>query len=157
VLRAGRITPQTVQKYINKWIPAAYDLFGVDHSSSAHWFYVWGLKGRYDEHQNADPANKEQLNEHSRYLYRLECEQLIAQMNKLIADPEQKLMVPDLKFNRRIGEYANQPFSVTGERLSPEEYKRHGQQVLPTEEDVAELSRIFQEGDWVELKNPSLQ
>lgn len=154
VLRAGKIPPRIVQKYINKWISAAYDLFGVDHSSSAHWFYVWGLKGRYDEHQNANPADKEQLNEHSRQLYRLECEQLVAQMNKLIPDPDQKLYVPDLKFNRCIGGYANQPFSVTGERLSPEEYKRQRERVLPTAEDIAELSRIFQGGDWVELKSP---
>lgn len=157
VLRAGRIPPRIVQKYINKWIPAAYDLFGVDHSSSAHWFYVWGLKGRYDEHQNLNAADKDQLNEHSRSLYRLECEQLVAQMNKLIPDPEQKLYVPDIKFNRRIGDYANQLYSVTGERLSPEECERHRKEILPSEEDIAELNRIFAEGGWVAEKSAILQ
>ncbi|HKO05441.1 MAG TPA: Phenylacetic acid catabolic protein, partial [Candidatus Acidoferrales bacterium] len=46
VVRAGVVPLAMVQKYINKWIPVSYDLFGVDQSSSAHWFYVWGLKGR---------------------------------------------------------------------------------------------------------------
>jgi len=152
VLRAGKVPPGIVQKYLNKWIPAAYDLFGVDHSNSAHWFYVWGLKGRYDEHQKTNPADKDRLNEHSRNLYREECEQLVAQLNKLIADPGQKLYVPNLKFNRRIGDYAHQSYSVTGERLSAEAYEKYSKEVLPSEEDTAVLARIFEEGDWVAPK-----
>ena len=30
------------------------DLFGVDASSSAHWAYVWGIKGRWDERKKLD-------------------------------------------------------------------------------------------------------
>ena len=157
VLKAGKIPPTIVQKYLNKWIPAAFDLFGVDHSSSAHWFYVWGLKGRYDEHANPGPAEKEQLNEHSRSLYRQECEQLVAQLNKLIPDGQPKLFVPDLKFNRHIGDYAHQPYSVTSERLSPEDYQKHCQEVLPAEKEFAQLAAIFAEDGWVETKKASLQ
>ncbi|MBI4466951.1 MAG: phenylacetate-CoA oxygenase subunit PaaI [Acidobacteria bacterium] len=157
LLQAGRIPPAIVQKYINKWIPAAYDLFGVDHSTSAHWFYVWGLKGRYDEHQASAAADKERLNEHSRELYRQECERLIGQLNRLIPDEQPKLYVPDLKFNRRIGDYAHQPYSVTGERLAAEDYEKHRQQVLPSEGDLATLKAIFAEGDWVESKKATTQ
>jgi len=157
VIQAGRIPVPILQKYINKWVPAAYDLFGVDHSSSAHWFYVWGLKGRYDEHANPSPADKDQLNEHSRLLYRQELASLIAQLNKLIPAGEPKLYVPDLKFNRRIGDYAHQPYSVTGERLSPEDYEEHRQSVLPGEEELSVLAGIFQEGDWVEEKKSTTQ
>jgi len=46
---AGVIPGWLIQKYLNKWISSSYDLFGTDHSSSAHWAYVWGIKGRYDE------------------------------------------------------------------------------------------------------------
>ena len=152
VLRAGKIPPAVIQKYLNKWIPPAYDLFGVDHSSSAHWFYVWGLKGRFDEHSSAGAADKEQLNEHSRGLYQQECRQLVAQLNKLIPKGQPGLFVPDLKFNRKIGDHANQPFSVTGERLSPEDYERHCQAVLPGAEDIALLASVFEEGGWVEEK-----
>lgn len=152
VMQAGKVPLPIIQKYINKWIPAAYDLFGVDHSSSAHWFYVWGLKGRFDEHTASGEVDKDSLNEHSRQLYRQECELLVRQLNKLIPDDQPKLFVPDLKFNRDIGTYANQPYSVTGERLSPEEYEKHKQEVLPSEDDVAQLQAIVREGGWVAPK-----
>jgi len=152
VIKAGQVPTAILQKYVNKWVPAAYDLFGVDHSSSAHWFYVWGLKGRFDEHANPNPADKEQLNEHSRNLYRQEVEQLLAQLNKLIPDDQPKLFAPDLKFNRRIGDHRNQLYSVSGELLSEEKYKQHLEEVLPGEDDVALLAQIFEEGKWVEEK-----
>ena len=152
IIRAGRIPLDIIQKYINKWVPTAYDLFGVDHSSSAHWFYVWGLKGRFDEHQNLGSADREHLNEHNRYLYHLECASLIEQMNKLISDDQPKLYVPDLKFNRKIGEFADQPYSVTGELLTMEQYERHLQQVLPGPADGQHLDAIFKEGGWIAPK-----
>jgi len=157
VLKAGKIPVGIVQKYINKWIPAAYDLFGVDHSTSAHWFYVWGLKGRFDEHAAAAAADKEHLNEHSRNLYREECGQLLAQLNKLIPDGESKLYVPDLKFNRRIGDFAGQPYSVTGEQLTPADYQKHRAAVLPSDADLAILNSLFKEGGWVEEKKATTQ
>ena len=157
VLKAGKIPGPVIQKYLNKWIPAAYDLFGVDHSSSAHWFYVWGLKGRYDEHQASAAASKDQLNEHSRNLYRQECQQLVDQLNRLIPSDQPKLSVPNLKFNRRIGDYAHQPYSVTGELLSPEACEKHRQAVLPSDQDRALLAAIFEEGGWVEEKKASTQ
>ncbi len=157
VLKAGKVPVAVVQKYINKWIPAAYDLFGVDHSNSAHWFYVWGLKGRFDEHAAAAAADKEHLNEHSRRLYREECEQLLAQLNKLIPDGEPKLYVPDLKFNRRIGDFAGQTYSVTGEKLSAADYEKHRATMLPSEADRAILNSLFKEGGWVETKKATTQ
>ncbi|MGH7830392.1 MAG: Phenylacetic acid catabolic protein, partial [Candidatus Binatia bacterium] len=45
IVRAGKIPIPIVQKYFNKWLSTAVDLFGTDHSSSAQWAYVWGLKG----------------------------------------------------------------------------------------------------------------
>ena len=51
IVEAGVIPAWLIQKYLNKWISSSYDLFGTDHSSSAHWAYVWGVKGRYDEPQ----------------------------------------------------------------------------------------------------------
>ena len=61
-----------MQKYLNKWISSAYDLFGTDHSSSAHWAYTWGLKGRYDELKNQTTPDLENLNDYNRNLYRNE-------------------------------------------------------------------------------------
>ena len=60
--RPGRVPLETLQRYFNKWVPACYDLFGTDHSTSAQWGYTWGIKGRYDEHRD-QPADMERLNE----------------------------------------------------------------------------------------------
>ncbi|MCL6480992.1 MAG: phenylacetate-CoA oxygenase subunit PaaI [Firmicutes bacterium] len=153
VIKAGVVPIPIVQKYINKWVPVSYDLFGVDNSSSAHWFYVWGLKGRFDEPKAQQEADLGHLNEHNRYLYHLECKQLIEQLNKNIPAGQPKLYVPDLKFHRRIGEFAGQPYSVTGELLDPVEYEQHLQEVLPTPEDVRLVNDIqANEPQWIAPK-----
>src|SRR5205085_2922932 len=36
IVQAGVIPGWLIQKYLNKWISSSYDLFGTDHSSSAH-------------------------------------------------------------------------------------------------------------------------
>src|SRR5881396_4040999 len=72
VVKAGRVPISIVQKYFNKWLPTSYDLFGTDHSSSAHWAYVWGLKGRYDERQSEQQADLDDLNDYNRHLYQKE-------------------------------------------------------------------------------------
>src|SRR5262249_37502525 len=102
IVRGGRVGTALLQKYFNKWIPTAYDLFGVDHSSSAPWFYVWGLKGRFDEHRWSEPADKSALNEHSRGLYVEEVRTLVEQLNRLVPEGQPKLSAPNVKFNRSI-------------------------------------------------------
>jgi hypothetical protein len=37
IVEAGVVPGWLIQKYLNKWISSSYDLFGTDHSSSAHW------------------------------------------------------------------------------------------------------------------------
>jgi benzoyl-CoA 2,3-dioxygenase component B len=142
IVKACVIPTQIIQKYINKWLPVSLDLFGVDRSSSAHWFYVWGLKGRYDEPTAKTAANLEHMNEHSRELYRQECVKLVEMINKNVPSGHQQLYVPDVKFNRFIGEYAKKPYSVTGELLSESAYSEHLKEMLPQPEDVETVSEI---------------
>jgi benzoyl-CoA 2,3-dioxygenase component B len=152
-VKAGVVPLGVIQKYINKWIPVSYDLFGVDHSSSAHWFYVWGLKGRYDEAQTQQEADLAHMNEHNRRLYYEECLKLIEQINKYVPSGQPKLYVPDLKFNRHIGEFADQPYGVTGELLSPAAYEEHRKQVLPQPADLKLITDIqANEPKWVSPK-----
>ena len=54
IIKAGVIPLDMLQRYINKWVSTAHDLFGVDESSSAHWAYVWGIKGRWDERKKLE-------------------------------------------------------------------------------------------------------
>lgn len=155
IVQAGVMPLGVVQKFINKWIPVSLDLFGVDHSSSAHWFYVWGLKGRFDEPQAQEEANLERMNEHSRELYHQECKKLVEQINKSVPTGQTKLYVPDMRYNRHIGEFADQPYSVNGELLSPREYEEHSRETLPQAEDIALVTDIqANEPKWIAPKGP---
>src|SRR5574337_806476 len=83
VLKAGKIPARISQRYFNKWIPTAFDLFGKDGSATSQWAYEWGLKGRYDEDQNTTVPDREQLNAYNRGLYRQECAGLVEKLNRL--------------------------------------------------------------------------
>jgi len=149
IVRAGKIPIPIIQKYFNKWLATAYDLFGTDHSSSAHWAYVWGLKGRYDEHEAKESADKEKLNDLARTHFFSEARQLVDNLSKFIPNDQPKLVIPDLKFHRSIGEHAGRTYSVDGRLLSPDEYQKHLSAVLPGPEDERILNEIFKQKDWV--------
>jgi benzoyl-CoA 2,3-epoxidase subunit B len=158
ILRKGIVPVPIVQRYVNKWVPTAYDLFGTDHSSSAQWLYVWGLKGRYDEGRQNEPADKEHLNENSRGQFHQEVATLVDQLNRYVPEGQPKLIAPDLKFHRAIGDFKGETFSVTGEKLSEEEYSRHVREALPTPEDEAVLADIFGSGEvWIEPRETKPQ
>lgn len=149
VLKAGKIPVRIIQKYINKWFSVALDLFGVDNSSSAYWFYVWGLKGRYDERSASAPADKDRLNELSREHYLHEVRGLIEALNRLIPENGARLTLPDPRFNRSIGEHAGKPYSTAGELMPPDAYAAHLAEALPDDKDKAELAGFLKQSDWV--------
>ncbi len=153
IVKAERIPIPIIQRYFNKWLPRAYDLFGNDRSSSAHWCYVWGLKGRYNERAAGADADQERLNEHSRQLFHEEVQKLTDLLNKSVPDGQPKLRVPDLKFNRQIGQYAGQHSTLEGEPLTAEEWERYWPPVMPCEDDERALQDLFKEKDWILPKN----
>jgi hypothetical protein len=58
-----------------------------------------------------------------------------------------------MKFNRHIGEFADQTYSVTGELLSPEKYAEHVKETLPQPEDIKLVNDIQDnEPKWVAPK-----
>jgi benzoyl-CoA 2,3-dioxygenase component B len=153
IVRRGVIPLEIIQRYINKWLPTAYDLFGTDHSSSAQWLYVWGVKGRFEEAKQTEPADKEHLNEQSREQYHREALSLVEQLNRLRPESSEALYAPDLRFHRSIGDFKDSTYSVTGELLSPEAYALHLADVLPRTEDKTLLADIFQSREiWIEPK-----
>jgi len=149
IAKAGRVRPELLQKYINKWVSTAYDLFGKDSSSSAEWFYVWGLKGRYDEAKQPENPDKAHLNELSREMYRQEVEKLLQSVSKHMPAGSTALTAPDLKFHRAIGEFADATYSVTGELLTPEEYAKHAAEVLPSEDEKKFIADLMREPGWI--------
>jgi len=154
IVQAGVIPGWLIQKYLNKWISCSYDLFGTDHSSSAHWAYVWGIKGRYDEPQNQETADLDDLNDYNRNLYRKEVVGLIDRLNGFLKPGQKKLYVPDIKFNRAIGRYAAQKFHAeTGEPLSEKEYAEHLESAMPSAEDKKLLLELIgNEKGWIAEK-----
>ncbi len=157
ILRAAKIPIPSIQKYFNKWIPAAYDLFGTDNSSSAHWAYTWGVKGRFDENTSSASANREQLNEHARQLFYTELVGLVENLNVLVPQDQPRLYIPDATFGRKIGDNADQLYSVTGELLSDEAYAQHLEEVLPTAADEAYLHELMKDNDWIEPKKAGME
>ena len=150
IIKAGKIPTAIIQKYFNKWISTAYDLFGKDRSTSVLRFYRWGFKGRFNEDKDLPlPQELERLNEESRALYAAEVREIIDGLNQLIPDGQPKLYLPDIKFNRQIGDYEGKTYSVDGNLLTAEEHRRHLQEALPGPEDERTLQSIFQEGNWV--------
>ena len=56
-------------------------------------------------------------------------------LNHNIPGDQPELTIPSDKFRRYIGNYAGQPYSVTGELLSDEDYEKHLAEVMPSEAD----------------------
>src|SRR5512136_3207460 len=136
IAEAGVVPHWLMQKYLNKWISSSYDLFGTDHSSSAHWAYVWGLKGRYDEPKNEKAPDLDDVNDYNRHLYHDEVAGLIERLNNLQKPGEPKLHAPDIRFNREIGRWKGQKFHPrTGEAMSEKEYEQRWNEFMPTAED----------------------
>src|SRR5256712_14202529 len=95
IVKAGKIPSTIIQKYFNKWLSTAFDLFGQDESSTAHWAYVWGLKGRYAEHLFEEPADMSQLNELSRSTFFEEGRSLLDALNRHLHKDQPKLRRSD--------------------------------------------------------------
>lgn len=154
IVQAGKVPAWLIQKYLNKWISCSHDLFGTDHSSSAHWAYVWGVKGRYDEPKNEKEADLDDLNDYNRGLYHDEVAGLIARLNTVLPAGAAPLYAPNIKFNRNIGKWAGSKVNpANGEELSDREYTERINDFMPTAEDKKLLLEIIaNEKNWIAEK-----
>jgi benzoyl-CoA 2,3-epoxidase subunit B len=152
IIKQGVVPLPVLQRAFNRWIPTAFDLFGKDSSTSAEWAYVWGLKGRYDEEENPQPADKRRLNQEARELYRQEIVREVDIINKSVPDGQPRLIVPDIRFHRSIGDYVGMEFTVDGrEWKGPGSYDSYLETVLPTKEDDDVLAECFKQ-EWIAAK-----
>src|SRR5512140_1544111 len=143
VVEAGVIPAWLIQKYLNKWISESYDLFGTDASSSAHWAYVWGLKGRYDEPKNTTEPDLDDINDYNRNLYRDEVSGLVQRLNGYLKPGTAPLYAPHITFNRAIGKWKEQKFHPqTGAPVDEKEYAAKWSEGMPTAEDKKLLKDI---------------
>ena len=129
-------------------------MFGTDDSSSAQWAYVYGIKGRYDERESSVDADRAHLNEASRELYFQELRDEMRRISKARKDGEPELFIPSDKFNRNIGKYAGNKFTVEGIEFegSDEEYENYLASVLPTDEDEDKLVNEYMKQEWIQYR-----
>ena len=156
IIKAGVIPLDMLQRYINKWVSTAHDLFGVDASSSAHWAYVWGVKGRWDERKKQDAGvevNKEVLNEEGRGHYHDEIVKEVEKLCGYLPEGAEKLYVPHENFNRDIGATKGSNFNVDGSPFegNDEDWQAYLHEVMPRAQDEIDLKELFNQ-EWIANK-----
>ena len=154
VVKQGVIPCELVQKYVNKWVSTGLDLFGTDDSSSAEWAYVYGVKGRYDEREAQQPADREHLNEASRDLYFQELRDEMRRISKVRKKGEPELYIPSDRFKRGIGKYAGKRYTVHGEEFEGDDaaWDEYLSAVLPSEEDEEKLVNEYMKEEWIQYR-----
>ncbi len=154
IVKKGTIPNSLLQKYINRWASTGLDLFGVDASTSAEWAYVYGVKGRYDERESEQKADRKKLNEASRMLYYNEICSDMERISEVRGEDEPELRIPDHKFNRSIGDYANKHYTVEGDEWDADtmgSYDEYLVSVLPSDESERMLEDLFKE-EWIQYR-----
>ncbi|MCH1541349.1 MAG: phenylacetate-CoA oxygenase subunit PaaI [Candidatus Poseidonia sp.] len=156
IIKAGVIPLDMLQRFFNKWVSTAHDLFGVDESSSAHWSYVWGIKGRWDERKKLEGdvvVDKEILNEEARGHYHDEITIEVDKLNDYLPEGATPLYVPHENFHREIGKTKGQRHTVEGNPFegSDDEWSAYMQAHLPTAQDEENLKEFFKQ-QWVAEK-----
>jgi benzoyl-CoA 2,3-dioxygenase component B len=151
IAQAGVIPVELQQKYYNKWISGSLDLFGTDHSGSAQWAYTWGIKGRVDEDKIGETADREHLNERARGQFYDEIGKTVERVNA-VNPSATKLYVPDIRFNRKIGQYAGEYWSTDGRSLTRAEWDAYLPTVLPNAEDERAVQELTKDSSWIAPK-----
>jgi len=154
IVKQGVIPCSLLQKYINKWVSTGLDLFGTDDSSSAQWAYVYGVKGRYDERESDEEADRLHLNEASREIYFQELNEEMRRISAPRKDGEPELFIPSDKFNRSIGKYFGKKFTLEGEVFegNEEEWKAYVEENLPTDADEDRLMNDYMQQEWIQYR-----
>jgi hypothetical protein len=63
-----------------------------------------------------------------------------------------KFYVPDMSFNRKIGDYGGERYTVDGRKLTEEEWVAYAPTVLPTAADEDKLKELFKNPNWIAPK-----
>jgi benzoyl-CoA 2,3-dioxygenase component B len=168
VAALGAIALGTIQRYLNFHYSVSLDLFGSETSTNGANYFTAGLKGRWSEERREDDhrltddavlvdamvdgqiAQTEVaallgLNTDLRREYIKDCEIGVARWNKLLerAGLPQRLRLPHVAFNRRVGAFAGIEATPDGELISAEEWSRRRGAWLPTDVDKAHVMSLM--------------
>ncbi|MFN3202338.1 MAG: benzoyl-CoA 2,3-epoxidase subunit BoxB [Bradymonadia bacterium] len=155
----GVIPLDMLQRYVNFWYTISLDLFGSEDSSNAALFFGAGLKGRdreatLEEHTALDQSYtltklkggalvdediplRRAMNEVLRDAYVADCEKVIKSWNRILdkVGCDVRISLPNRRFNRRQGIYADFDFTPDGKPLTPAQWAAQKDQWLPSEDD----------------------
>jgi len=164
----GGIDLPTVQKWINHWFSYSIDLFGAEISTNAADYFAAGLKGRwreaadYTDHlcigvektipvyengrlvQRAVPL-RSLMNEELRQSYIKDAERVVVRWNKALEEEgiDFRVSLPDSRFFRRQGIYANLPFDPSGNLIDEATWQARKDEWLPTDADRAYVKSLM--------------
>jgi benzoyl-CoA 2,3-epoxidase subunit B len=170
----GAIPLPIIQKYINFHYSVSLDLFGGETSTNVANYYTAGLKGRWSEERRRDDhllasdsimvdalvddgygaqsigeaevAALVGLNTDLRREYIGDCQNGVNRWNRILADAglPQRLYLPHVSFNRKVGAFAGIEASPEGARLSVAEWEQRKGQWLPTGTDKTHVQSLMQ-------------
>jgi benzoyl-CoA 2,3-epoxidase subunit B len=165
----GAIPLAIIQKYINFHYSVSLDLFGGETSTNVANYYTAGLKGRWLEERRKDDhllsndaimvdalidgsigqvevSALTGLNTDLRREYIADCAGGVKRWNKILdaAGLAQRLYLPHIAFNRKVGAFSSIEASPTGEKLSAAEWEAGKGQWLPTDTDKTFVRSLMQ-------------
>ncbi len=169
VIGHGAIPLGVIQKYLNFHYSVSLDLFGGETSTNVANYYTAGLKGRWSEERRRDDhrliddsimvdaledgeigqtevAALIGLNTDLRREYISDCQSGVNRWNKIIAEAglPQRLELPHIAFNRRVGVFAGIEATPAGELISAEEWRHRKGEWLPTDVDKTYVRSLMQ-------------
>ncbi|GAA0587984.1 benzoyl-CoA 2,3-epoxidase subunit BoxB [Actinomadura livida] len=164
----GAISLDVVQKYLNFHYSVSLDLFGSETSGNVANYYTAGLKGRWREDRRKDDhrltgdammvdalvdgsvgqtevAALVGLNTDLRREYVADCRSGVNRWNRILADAglPQRLYLPSVAFNRKVGAFAGIEATPQGEVIPAEEWERRQDAWLPTEVDKTHVRSLM--------------
>ncbi len=164
----GGIPVPMVQKWITYWFSYSIDLFGSEISSNAADFFAAGLKGRWNEAKDyaehtalnqvhtfnvvkdgklttQDVPLRNAMNEVLRQSYIRDAERVVKRWNAALEEEgsAHRIVLPDSRFFRRQGIYANLPFAPDGTLLDAATYQARLYDWIPNDADRAYVSSLM--------------
>jgi benzoyl-CoA 2,3-epoxidase subunit B len=164
----GGIPLKMIQKYLNFHYSVSLDLFGSETSTNVANYFTRGLKGRWSEERRRDDHRLTDdsamvdavidgqigqtevpalvgLNTDLRREYISDCRNGVNRWNRILdtAGLPQRLRLPHIAFNRRVGVFAGIEAAPDGKLLSTEEWTRRKAEWLPTDLDKTHVRSLM--------------
>jgi len=164
----GAVPLKVIQKYLNFHYSVSLDLFGSERSTNVANYFTAGLKGRWSEERRADDhvltddsafvdalvdgaigrtevAALVGLNQDLRDAYIADCETGVKRWNRILAEAglPQRLALPHVGFNRKVGAFAGAHISPAGEVVAEQEWESNRGAWLPTDVDKTHVRSLM--------------